>query len=122
MSDPNYLINAAKLATVGGVVAVTGATEQTIAGDLNLRSALYSLEAVCTVAATTAGFWDLRAVPAGAVLVRLPLGAAAAVGTRIVWNFPVPWVALPTMQAFSLQPSVATLGTWQFIANGALVG
>lgn len=119
------LINARKLATIGGAVAVSGTTEQALTavdGALVLKGTLFSLEAVCTVAATTGGNWILRGSTGGTALIILHNGSAAsAVGTRIVWNFPVPWNVDNVLGIFTVQPSVGTLGTWQFTVNGAMV-
>lgn len=119
------LIRARKLATIGGAVAVSGTAETPLTAvdaALVLKGALYRLEAVCTVAATTAGFWTLRGSTGGTALIILHNGSAAsAVGTRLVWEFPVPWNVDSVLGFFTVEPSVATLGTWQFTVNGAMV-
>ena len=44
--------------------------------------------------------------------------AAAPVGTSYCWPFPVPWKTVAKGDVFTIQPSVATMGTWAFIING----
>lgn len=123
MGDLNEVIKATKLSTPGGSVAVTGIVETAISvvdPAVSRVGSLFRVEAVCTVEATTPGKWALRSSAAGAVLQNLELGAAAVVGTRIVWDFPVPWNALDVNSVFTAKPSVATMGTWMFISNGCL--
>ena len=123
MADCN-LINAAKLYPIGGSVAVSGTAEAPLTvvdPSQALKGALFRVEAVCTVAATTAGYWELRNTTGGTVLLNLHLGAAAAIGTQRVWEFDVPLLNPNVLSVFTVKPSVATLGTWQFTVNGAMV-
>lgn len=118
------LIYTDKLLPIGGSVAVSGNVEvplTVLSSSLRLKAALFRIEAVCTVAATTAGYWELRNTLVADTILNLHLGAATAIGTRLIWEFPVPLIAPTVLTQFSVKPSVATLGTWQFIVNGAMV-
>jgi hypothetical protein len=111
-----------RLFTPGGAVSIANATETAISTvDANRFAYLVTLEAICTVAGTTAGGWTLRDGVGGNTLLALqqPV-AAAAVGTRYCWSFPVPWKTNAINKAFSIQGSVATLGTWLWLCNGML--
>lgn len=112
-----------RLLTPGGALTLAGAAETALTVP-NVRrfGYLFLLEAVCTVAGTTAGTWTLRddlAASGGAVLVILqqPV-AAAAVGTKYCWAFPVAWKSRLQNTAFTIQANAATLGTWVFLCNG----
>lgn len=109
-----------RLLTPGGNVSIAGAAETAISTtDAARFGYLFLLDAICTVVATTAGTWTLRLALAGAtaLVLQQPV-AAAAVGTRYCWSFPVPWKTTALAGVFTIQGSVATLGTWSFHCNG----
>jgi len=109
-----------RLATVGGAVAVAAAAETAFTvASANEYGYLTYLRADCSVIGTTAGTWRLRIGLAGAtvLLLQMPIPAAP-VGTSYCWPFPVPWKTSAQGGVFTLEPSVATMGTWQFICNG----
>ncbi len=118
------LAYAPKLLTPGGAALVTGAAEVEISvvdPGSQVRGVLFRIDAVCVVAATTAGVWTLRGALAGSELLELYLGAAsAAIGTRLSWEFPIPWRAESAIDVFTIQQSVATLGSWRFTCNGTM--
>lgn len=109
-----------RLLTPGGSVAVAAAVETAITLTDALRFGYLSLmEAICTVVSTTAGTWTLRDAMGGATLLVLhqPV-TASVVGTRYCWAYPAPWKTAAMAGVFTIQPSVATMGTWQFHVNG----
>lgn len=109
-----------RLLTPGGSVAIAAAVETAITVADAFRFGYLSLmEAICTVASTTAGTWTLRDALAGATLLVLhqPV-TVSVVGTRYCWAYPVPWKSATLGGIFTIQPSVATMGTWQFHVNG----
>lgn len=109
-----------RLMTVGGAVSIAGAAETALnVVDANRFGYLTLLEAVCTVAGTTAGTWTLRNRVGGSTLLVLqqPI-TTSVVGTRYCWAFPVPWKTEFVNNSFSIQGSAATLGTWVFLCNG----
>jgi hypothetical protein len=110
------------LLTPGSGVAIAAAAETAI----SLTSAgrfgyLQQMEAICTVIGTTAGTWTLRSGLAGTtrLILQAPV-AAIAVGSRYIWQFPHPWKTDGRADVFTIQPSVATIGTWVFHVNGFL--
>lgn len=110
------------LVTVGAGVDVSaaGVTVLTVADALRFAYLLY-LEAICTVAGTTAGTWILETDAAGADLLDLAQPVAAgAVGTRYCWPFPHPWKTPNKGGRFQINADVATMGTWKFTCNGFL--
>ncbi len=113
---------APRLMTIGGRVSVAAAAETPITtGVVNLYGYLTYMRADCTVASTTAGYWILRDGVANTVLLHLSQPVTAAVvGSSYCWPFPVPWKTHDQADQFTIEPSVATMGTWQFIVNGFL--
>lgn len=108
------------LFTVGGGVAIAGAAETAITVvDALQFGYLLTLNAICTVQGTTGGTFTLRDGAAGTTLLVLqqPL-APAPLGTSLCWIFPHPWKTNAINKAFTIQHSVATLGTWVWYANG----
>lgn len=109
-----------RLATIGGGVSVAAAAETplTVAAAIQFGYLVY-MRADCIAAGTTAGVWTLRRGVAGstALLLQMPV-AAAPVGTSYCWPFPVPWKSNAQGGQFTIQPSVATMGTWIFHVNG----
>ncbi len=109
-----------RLATIGGSVLVAAAAETPLTvASANEYGYLVYMRADCTVASTTAGTWTLRIGVAGAVVLILqqPI-VAAVVGASYCWPFPVPWKTTAQGGQFTIQPSVATMGSWQFFVNG----
>lgn len=109
-----------RLLTPGGSVSIAGAAETAIStADAARFGYLFLLDAICTAAGTTAGTWTLRRGTAGtiALVLQQPV-AAAAVGTRYCWSFPVSWKTDAIGGVFTIQNSVATMGTWAWFVNG----
>lgn len=109
-----------RLETIGGAVSVAAAAETPLTvASANEFAYLVYMRADCTTAGTTAGFWTLRRGVAGstALLLQMPV-AAAPVGTSYCWPFPVPWKSNAQGGQITVQPSVATMGTWIFTVNG----
>lgn len=113
---------AGRLITIGGRVAVAAAAETPLTvASLREFGYLAYMRADCTVASTTAGAWSLRLAAGGAVVLILSQPVVAApVGSSYCWPFPVPWKTTTVNAQFTIEPSVATMGTWQFIVNGFL--
>lgn len=113
---------AGRLRTVGNALSIAAAVEGilTVASGKEFGYLTY-LRADCSVVGTTAGTWALRNAIGGAImlLLQMPIPAAV-VGTSYCWPFPVPWKTGQVGDQFTLQPSVATMGTWVFICNGFL--
>lgn len=113
---------AARLRTVNNAQTVAAAVETilTVASAKEFGYLAY-LRADCTVIGTTGGTWALRTAIGGTImlLLQMPIPAAP-VGTSYCWPFPVPWKTVMAGDQFTLQPSVATMGTWVFICNGFL--
>jgi hypothetical protein len=109
-----------RLATVGGSLTLAAAAETALTvGSANEYAYLTYLRADCTVIGTTGGTWRLRIGLAGATVLYLQMPIPAApVGTSYCWPFPVPWKTAAQGGVFTLEPSVATMGTWQFMCNG----
>ena len=109
-----------RLATAGSAGNVAAAVETGLTtGSAFEFGYLVYMRADCLVAGTTGGFWQLRANFAGGVLLNLRMPVVAApVGTSYCWPFPVPWKTPNKNDTFTIQPSVATMGTWAFIVNG----
>lgn len=109
-----------RLRTIGGSVAMAAAAETLLTvASANEFGYLVYMRADCTVASTTAGTWSLRLQAASAVVLILQQPVVAApVGSSYCWPFPVPWKTLAKGDQFTIQPSVATMGTWQFFVNG----
>jgi hypothetical protein len=94
------------------------------------RAYLQALEATCTTANTTTGYWDILNSripgPPGSgvrVVTKLYLYKTVTVGDVIRWEFPTAFLSAPVAagawsESFAIQPSVATLGTWIFVAYG----
>lgn len=112
--------HAARLATIGGAVSVAAAAETPLTvARANEFGYLVYMRADCTVAGTTGGTWTLRIAVAGATVLILQMPVVAAlVGTSYCWPFPCPWKTGAVNSQFSVQPSVATMGTWIFVCNG----
>lgn len=107
------------LATVGGGLDYSGAvlTAMTVADATRFGYLLY-LSACCLVAGTTQGDWTLRnSGGATLVVLRQPFDTPSP-GVELCWPFPHPWKTALVNQTFTIQGSVATMGTWRFIANG----
>lgn len=109
-----------RLLTIGGRVAVAAAAETPLTiASANQFGYLTYMRADCTIASTTAGYWSLRLAAGGAVVLILSQPVVAApVGSSYCWPFPVPWKTAAQNGQFTIEPSVATMGTWQFIVNG----
>jgi len=109
-----------RLMTVGGRVAVVAAAETPLTvASANQFGYLAYMRADCTVASMTGGAWSLRIGVAGAVVLILSQPVTAAVvGSSYCWPFPVPWKTTAQNGQFTIEPSVATMGTWQFFVNG----
>jgi hypothetical protein len=109
-----------RLITIGGSVIVAAAAETLLtAASANQFGYLVYMRADCTVASTTGGNWSLRLGAAGPVILILQQPVVAApVGSSYCWPFPVPWKTTAKGGQFTVQPSVATMGTWQFYVNG----
>jgi len=108
------------LLTVGQAVSVAAAVETALSViNANRFGYLLEVEAICVVAGTTAGTWNLRDGVAGTsrLLLQQPV-AVSVVGTRYCWAFPMPWKTNAQSGQFTIQPSAATLGTWIFLVNG----
>jgi hypothetical protein len=94
------------------------------------RAYLQALEATCTAANTTTGYWSILnsrlPVPAAGgvrVVTKLYLHKTATIGDVIRWEFPTPFLSASAAagaieESFAIQPSVGTLGTWIFVAYG----
>lgn len=118
----NDAAHANRLMTIGMGVAVAAAAETpiTVASAQEFGYLVY-MRADCTVAGTTAGFWNLNIGVAGTNVIDFQMPVAAApVGTSYCWPFPVPWKTTAKGGQFTITPSVATMGTWVFIVNGFL--
>jgi hypothetical protein len=116
----NDAAQAHRLLTTGLAVSVAAAVETQLTDpSVNEYGYLVYMRADCTVAGTTAGYWKLRLGLLGAPVLYLQQPTpAAAVGSSICWPFPVPWKTTFPSLYFTLEPSVATLGTWIFVVNG----
>lgn len=112
--------DANRLMTVGGALTLAAAAETALTvGSANEFAYMTYLRADCTVIGTTGGTWRLRIGLAGATVLYLQMPIPAApVGTSYCWPFPVPWKTAAKAGVFTLEPSVATMGTWVFICNG----
>jgi len=109
-----------RLLTPGGAVTIVAAADTSISvADAARFGYLSALEAVCTVAGTTAGTWTLRFNPGTVTLLVLqqPI-TTAVIGTRYCWSFPVPWKTGAIGGGFAILNSVATMGTWVWHVNG----
>lgn len=109
-----------RLLTIGGSVLVAAAAETPLTvSSANEFGYLVYMRADCTVVSTTGGTWSLRLGVAGAVILILqqPI-LAAPVGSSYCWPFPIPWKTTAAGGQFTIQPSVATMGSWQFHVNG----
>lgn len=92
------------------------------------RGYLQALEATCTAANTTSGYWDVLNASANVgtgtrVVTKLYLYKTATIGDVIRWEFPTPFLTSSVYygapnEAFAIKPSVGTLGTWIFVAYG----
>ena len=109
-----------RLITVGGSVAIAAAAETALTvTSANEFGYLVYMRADCTVVSTTGGTWSLRRALGGAVVLMLQQPVLVApVGSSYCWPFPVPWKTVAKGDVFTIQPSVATMGTWQFFVNG----
>lgn len=109
-----------RLMTPGGGVAIGNAVETAISvADAVRFGYLFLLEAICTVAPTTAGTWTLRDEVAGGILLVLQQPElAAGVGRQRNFPFPVSWKTGAKGGQFTIQNSVATMGTWSWTVNG----
>jgi hypothetical protein len=112
--------SANRLATVGGSVAIAAAAETPLTlASANEYAYITYLRADCTVIGVAGGTWRLRIGLAGTTVLYLQMPIPAApVGTSYCWPFPVPWKTSAHGGVFTLEPSVATMGTWQFFCNG----
>lgn len=116
---PTSILEAARpLITPGGAVTIADAAEHDISSGPTVNSYLRRIEGVCTVAGTTAGTISLRRKNGGAVYLIFNEPVAPPIGTRRSFIFDSPIPADGEGAAFSLQFSVATLGTWVFYVNG----
>lgn len=109
-----------RLATIGGAVSVAAVAETllTVANATEFGYLVY-MRADCIVASTTSGTWSLRLAALGAIALILQQPVVAApVGSSYCWPFPVPWKNTAQGDAFTITPSVATMGTWIFTCNG----
>ncbi len=109
-----------RMGTAGSAGNVAAAVETGLStSSANEFGYLVYMRADCLVAGATAGYWELRAAVAGAVLLNLQMPVVAApAGTSYCWPFPVPWKTPAKGDVFTITPSVATMGTWAFIVNG----
>lgn len=109
-----------RLFTAGSAGNVAAAVETGLTtSSVNEFGYLVYMRADCFAAGTTAGTWALRTAVAGAPVLNLQMPVAAApVGTSYCWPFPVPWKTPNKGDVFTIQPSVATMGSWAFIVNG----
>lgn len=109
-----------RLLTPGGSVTIAAAVETAITVTDALRFGYLSLmEAICTVASAREGTWTLRDALAGTTLLVLHQPVmVSVVGTRYCWAYPVPWKNAVKGAVFTIQPSAANVGTWQFHVNG----
>lgn len=108
------------LLTVGQAVSVAAAVETALSVvNAGRFGYMERIEAICTVASTTAGTWNLRTGMGGTSRLLLQQPAlASAPSNRYIWEFPTPWKTDAQGGQFSIQPSVATMGTWIFLVNG----
>lgn len=111
-----------RLATPGGGVSIANAVETAISTvDAARFGYLTNLTIICTATSTTAGTWTLRDGMGGGTLLVIPQPVTVAiVGTKYCFCFPVPWKTNAINKAFTIQGSVATMGTWTFLCNGML--
>lgn len=112
--------HANRLMTIGGAVSVAAAAETALTvASPNEFGYLTYMRCDCTVASTTPGTWRLRIGAGGATVLyfQQPV-TAAVVGSSYCWPFPVPWKTGAQGGQFTIEPSVATMGTWLFIVNG----
>ena len=80
---------------------------------------LLNLLLICTTASTTIGLWTFKSSVGGTSIFTFPQPVAvAAVGTQYLLTFDMPWKTPTTNAAFSITPSVATMGTWFLLPNG----
>lgn len=109
-----------RLQTPGGAVSIGNAVETAISVvDAARFGYLVNLTLMCTAVSTTAGTWTLRDGAGGNVLQVIPQPVTAAVvGTKYCFCFPSPWKTNAINKAFTIQGSVATMGTWTFLVNG----
>ena len=109
-----------RLLTPGGAVSIGGVVETAISTvDAARFGYMANLTIICTVASTTAGTWTLRNAAGGTTLLVIPQPVAVSiVGTKYCMCFPAPWKTNAINAAFTIQGSVATLGTWTFLVNG----
>lgn len=104
--------------TASGGVSVTAVAGLVITGGAGKKPLIQRLEAICTAVSTTVGAWTLRATPSGTVFYELQQPVLVAViGTRYIWEFPTPPLG-EDADGFEVVPSVTTMGTWFFFANG----
>jgi hypothetical protein len=111
---------ATRLVTLGNSVSVAAAIETPLTDTKAFEFGyLVYMRADCTVVGTTAGYWKLRCGIGAAPVLHLQQALPAApVGSSLCWPFPVPWKNAHRADIFTLEPSVATMGTWIFIVNG----
>lgn len=109
-----------RLFTAASAANVAAAVETGLSSSAaNEFGYLVYMRADCLAAGTTAGTWALRTQVAAVPVLNLQMPVAAApVGTSYCWPFPVPWKTVAKGDVFTIQPSVATMGTWAFIING----
>ena len=111
----------APLATVGGLVAGIAAAAETALSVLDAARFAYLTDIwmVCTAAGTTAGTFTIRSSVGGTSVFFIPQPyPTVAIGTAIDMHFDQPWKTPFINRAFSIQPSVATMGTWSVLVGG----
>lgn len=106
------------LATPGGRVVVAAGLETAISTLVASQTGyLKRLQAICTVAGAATGFITLRDSAGGATLIIIEVPVVAAPGGLIIVDFPIP-ARSAVGGAFTVQHSVAGLGTWNYFVNG----
>lgn len=109
------------LATVGGLVEGIAAAAETALSvvDANRFAYLTDIWLVCTTAGTTAGKFAIKSSVGGATIFQIPQAfTTVAIGTAISLHFDQPWKTSAKNAAFSVTPSVATMGTWSILVGG----
>lgn len=109
-----------RLLTPGGSVSIGGAVETAISvADVLRFGYIALLETICTVTSLTVGTWTFRNGLTGTTLLILQQPVALeSPGQRYIWTFPVPWKTAAIGGQFTIQNSVATMGTWAWHING----
>lgn len=110
------------LQTVAGGLDYSGAalTNLTVTGGANRFAYMLYLSAFCIVAGTTQGNWTLSDTSLSTFPnLRQPFDTPSP-GQELCFPFPHPWKTGSKGDTFTIQGSVATMGTWRFIANGFL--